>query len=53
MILTDIHIGGRGGSRIIGRVIQGTNCFGGDVFQHAKHAGTRGFGPQKNFKSRC
>jgi len=42
-------------SRIFGKggLIQGTKLLGGDVFQHAKHAGTRGSGacpPGKFFK---
>jgi len=39
-----LKYGFRGGSRIFGkgRLIQGTKLLGGDVLQHAKHAGTRG-----------
>jgi len=37
-----ISILARGGSRKGGGLIQGTKLLGGDVLQHAKHAGTRG-----------
>ena len=32
-----------------GGLIEGTNFLGGDVLEHAKHAGTRGVCPQEKF----